>query len=502
MKTRLRFLLAAFFLVACVARGASPAKPNLVIIYADDLGYGDVSCNGATKIQTPHLDRVAREGRRFTQAHATSATCTPSRFALLTGIYPWRRTDTKILPGDARLLIQPGTETIPAVLGKAGYTSAAIGKWHLGLGAEDLNWNGDVKPGPLEIGFSTCFLIPATGDRVPCVYVKDHRVAGLDPNDPIAVSYGQPIGNDPTGKAHPELLKYKYSHGHDQTIVNGISRIGYMTGGQSARWVDEDMADVLTREAVGFIARNRSKPFFLYFATQDIHVPRMPHARFAGKSGLGRRGDAILQFDWCVGEVLAALDRLGLAENTLVLISSDNGPVVNDGYQDGAVEHLDGHSPAGGLRGGKYSAFEAGTRVPFVLRWPARVRPGVSHALVSQLDLFATFAALAGQPLPPGAARDSRDASAALIGDDAKGSDFVIQHALNGRLGVRTAGWKYIEPGPGQPKNPNSNIELGNSATAQLYHLETDPGETKNLAADHPQKVEELRALLEKARSG
>lgn len=502
MKTRLRFLLAAFSLAAGLAQGAGPAKPNIVVIYADDLGYGDASCYGATKIQTPHLDRVAREGRRFTQAHATSATCTPSRFALLTGVYPWRRTDTNILPGDARLLIQPGTATIPSLLGKAGYASAVVGKWHLGLGAADLDWNGEIKPGPLEIGFSTCFLIPATGDRVPCVYVQDHRVVGLDPADPIAVSYGQPIGQDPTGKTHPELLKYKYSHGHDQTIVNGISRIGYMTGGKSARWIDEDMADVLTREAVGFIARHRRQPFFLYFATHDIHVPRMPHARFAGKSGLGRRGDAILQFDWCVGEVLAALDRHGLAENTLVLISSDNGPVVNDGYLDGAVEHLDGHKPAGALRGGKYSVFEAGTRVPFVLRWPARVAPGVSHALVSQLDLLATFAALAGQPVPPGAARDSRDASAALVGGDPKGSAYVIEHAVNGRLGLRTARWKYIEPGPGQPKNFNSNIELGNNATAQLYDLETDPGETKNVAAGYPQKVEELSALLAAARSG
>lgn len=493
-------LLLALFAPALFA--ADAAKPNIVVIYADDLGYGDVSCNGATKIKTPNLDRIAREGRRFTNAHATSATCTPSRFALLTGIYPWRRSDAKILPGDARLLIAPGTGTIPSVLQGAGYTSAAIGKWHLGLGAEDLNWNGDIKPGPLEIGFNTCFLIPATGDRVPCVYVENHRVVGLDPRDPISVSYAQPVGNEPTGRANPELLKYKPSHGHDQTIVNGVSRIGYMTGGQSARWVDEDMADTITRRATAFIEANRRKPFFLYFATQDIHVPRMPHSRFAGKSGLGRRGDVILQFDWCVGEILATLDRLGLAENTLLIVSSDNGPVVDDGYHDGSMENLNGHTPAGPLRGGKYSAFEAGTRVPFLLRWPARVKPGVSDALVSQLDFLATFATLTGQKIPAGVGRDSRDASSALVGDDKVGRAYVVEHAANGRLGVRTSEWKYIEPGPGVARNANTHIELGNSQAPQLYHLKSDLGETKNVAAENPQTIDALKTMLAQARAG
>jgi arylsulfatase A-like enzyme len=502
MSPRPFFLLAGLAVLASFARAADAARPNIVIIYADDLGYGDVSCYGASKVKTPNVDRLAREGRRFTNAHATSATCTPSRYALLTGAYPWRRDDAKILPGDARLLIAPGTPTIPSVLKPAGYASAAIGKWHLGLGAENLDWNGEVKPGPIEIGFTTCFLIPATGDRVPCVYLEDHRVVGLDPKDPIQVSYGKPIGNEPTGKDHPELLKYKPSHGHDQTIVNGISRIGYMSGGKSARWVDEDMADTITRRATSFIEQHRNEPFFLYFATQDIHVPRMPHSRFEGKSGLGRRGDVILQFDFCVGEILAALDRLGLAQNTIVILSSDNGPVVDDGYHDGAVENLNGHTPAGALRGGKYSAFEAGTRVPFVVRWPARVKPGVSNALVSQLDLLATFASVAGQKVPASAARDSHDASAALFGADAKGRDFVIEHAVNGRLGVRTADWKYIEPGPGPAKNVNTNTELGNSQTPQLYRLSNDVGEQRNVAAENPAKVDELKAMLTKARAG
>ena len=501
--SRLLLLLtiAAVPAVYAAGVGSSATRPNIVIIYADDLGYGDVSCYGATAIKTPHIDRVAREGRRFTNAHATSATCTPSRFALLTGVYPWRRTDAKILPGNAPALITPEIGTAPAILQQAGYTTAAVGKWHLGLGGETLDWNTDIKPGPLEIGFNTCFLIPATGDRVPCVFVQDHRVVGLDPQDPIQVSYSQPIGHDPTGKEHPELLKYKFSHGHDQTIVNGISRIGYMSGGQRARWVDEDIADTLTRRATAFIEENRRRPFFLYFATQDIHVPRVPHSRFLGKSGLGRRGDAILQLDFCVGEVLGTLDRLGLAQNTIVIVSSDNGPVVDDGYHDGSVENLDGHLPAGPLRGGKYSAFEAGTRIPLILRWPARVKPGVSDALVTQLDFFATFAALVGRKIPAKAGRDSRDGSAAFFGSDAKGRDFIIEHAVNGRLGVRTAAWKYIEPGPGLAKNVNTNIELGNSTSPQLYDLKTDVGEKKNVAEQNPQVVEELKAMLASMRA-
>jgi len=503
MKVCLRLFSVLFsLLVGGVCSAVAADKPNVVIIYADDLGCGDLSCYGATKITTPNIDRLARDGRRFTEAHATSATCTPARYALLTGEYPWRRSDAKILPGDARLLIAPGTVTLPGILQQAGYTTAAVGKWHLGLGTEGIDWNKDVTPGPLEIGFNTCFILPATGDRVPCVFFEDHRVVGLDPNDPITVSYGKPIGNEPTGKTHPELLKYQPSHGHDQAIVNGISRIGYMTGGQAARWVDEDIADVLTQRATRFIEKNRSTPFFLYFATQDVHVPRVPHPRFAGKSGLGRRGDVILQFDWCVGEVLGTLDRLGLTENTIVILSSDNGPVVDDGYHDGSAENLGEHKPAGPLRGGKYSAFEAGTRIPLLIRWPGHLKPGVSPALVSQIDFAATFALLTEQRIPAGAFRDSRDARRALFGADSAGREYVVEHAVNGRLGIRSSEWKYIEPGPGPARNANTGIELGNSPTPQLYNLKEDIGERTNIASGHPDRVEQLRAELARVRGG
>jgi arylsulfatase A-like enzyme len=487
---------------ACLLPGltqAAQARPrNVVLIYADDLGYGDVGCYGATKVATPNVDRLAREGVRFVNAHSASATCTPSRYAMLTGEYAWRRKGTGVLPGDARLIIEPGRTTLASLMKRAGYKTGVVGKWHLGLGAGELDWNREIKPGPLDIGFDYCFLIPATGDRVPCVFVEDRQVIGLDPKDPIQVSYKQPVGDEPTGKDHPELLKMHPSHGHDQTIVNGISRIGYMSGGKAARWVDENIADTITGKAVAFIEKYKEEPFFLYFATHDIHVPRVPHPRFAGKSGLGPRGDVILEFDWSVGEVLKTLDRLDLAENTLVIFSSDNGPVVDDGYKDQAVELLDGHKPAGPLRGGKYSAFDAGTRVPFVVRWPGRVKPGVSEALACQIDLPASMAAMTGQKLGFEDAPDSFDVLGALLGQAPAGRDHLVEHA--GSLSLIQGDWKYIEPSKGPRMNVNTNTEMGNAPQPQLYHLKEDLGERNDVATQNLERVKEMAALLQKIR--
>jgi len=491
-------LTAAAVMVPAKLRAAEAKLPNVVVIYADDLGYGDIGCYGATKVKTPNIDRLAYEGLRFTNAHSPSATCTPSRYAMLTGEYAWRQKGTGIARGDARMIIQPGRTTLPSVMQRAGYTTGAVGKWHLGLGAQDreLNWNVDIKPGPLDIGFDYCFLIPATGDRVPCVYVENRRVVGLDPEDPIQVSFDKPIGDEPTGKDHPELLRMHPSHGHDQTIINGISRIGYMSGGKAARWVDEDIADVITGKAKDFIEKNRDKPFFLYFSTHDIHVPRVPHPRFAGKSGMGPRGDAIVQLDFCAGEILKTLDRLNLAENTLVIFTSDNGPVVDDGYKDQAVEKLNGHKPAGPLRGGKYSAFDAGTRVPFIVRWPGHVKSGQSDALVSQVDFMASFVALTGRRLASDDAPDSFDILAALLGKSLVGRDHLVEHA--NVLSLIKGNWKYIEPGKGPKINKNTNTELGIDPEQQLYNLRDDLGEKHDVASEHPEVVKELAGLLKK----
>lgn len=492
---------------ALTLAGRSPAAapvrrgPNIVLIYADDVGYGDLSCYGATRVSTPNLDKLAGAGIHFTNVHASSATCTPSRYSLLTGEYAWRKEGTGILPGDAPLIIAPGRTTLPSLLKRRGYATAVVGKWHLGLGSGNIDWNGEIKPGPLEIGFDYAFLIPATGDRVPCVFVENHRVANLDAKDPIRVSYAAPFPGEPTGREHPELLKLKPSHGHDQAIVNGVSRIGYMTGGKSALWVDENIADVLTSKATAFIERQKANPFFLYFATHDVHVPRLPNPRFTGKTSMGPRGDAIVELDWSVGRILDALDRNGLADNTLVMFSSDNGPVVDDGYRDQAVEKLGGHRPAGPLRGGKYSNFDGGTRVPLIARWPGHIRADSrSHALISQVDLLASFAGLAGQKVPDDAAPDSVNVLPALLGQSKTARRSLVEDA--GALAVIEGDWKLIAPGDGPKMNTNTNTELGNDPQPQLYNLASDLGEKTNLAAQHPDRVRELTALLDKIRAG
>ena len=473
--------------------------PNIVLIYMDDLGYGDVSSYGATALQTPQMDRLAKEGLRFTDAHSTAATCTPSRYALLTGEYAWRKPGTGVLPGNAALIIEPGRTTLPSVLQRAGYATGVVGKWHLGLGPKGgPDWNAEVTPGPNAVGFDYAFIMAATGDRVPTVYIENRRTVGSDPSDPISVSYGKPIGDWPTGKDHPELLTLHPSHGHDQAIVNGISRIGYMTGGRRALWKDEDMADVFAGKAVSFIDTHKDKPFFLYFATHDPHVPRVPHPRFAGKTTLGPRGDAIAQADWCVGEILGALDRLNLTRNTVVILTSDNGPVIDDGYKDSAVEKLGSHRPAGPYRGGKYSNFEGGTRVPLIVRWPGGVTPGTSTALVSQVDLLASLAALTGQRLGSTDAPDSFDMMPVLLGKSTSGRTELVAQA--GALSLRQGNWKYIEPNAKQKVSRDTNMELGNDTVPQLYDLSADPGETTNLAASDPDRVREMTAELDRIR--
>jgi arylsulfatase A-like enzyme len=479
---------------------AGQDRPNIVLIYADDVGYGDLSCYGATAVRTPNIDSIAGAGLKFTNAHAPSATCTPSRYALMTGQYAWRKPGTGVLPGDARLIIGQDQLTVPGMLKKAGYRTGVVGKWHLGLGNGNIDWNGEIEPGPLELGFDYSFIIPATPDRVPCVFVENHRVVNADPADPIQISYEKPFPGEPTGRANPELLKMKPSHGHDMAIVDGVSRIGYMKGGKSALWVDEDIVDTLSTHALRFIDENKTRPFFLYYATHDIHVPRLPNARFRGKTSMGPRGDAIAELDWSVGQVLAALDRNGLRDKTLVLFSSDNGPVVDDGYQDEAVEKLGTHKPAGEYRGGKYSNFDGGTRVPFLAQWPGRIKSdAVSNALVGQVDLLSTMAALTGQAIPRDQGPDSLNVLPALLGKSSKGRQTLVEHA--DALALIDGDWKVIEASSKPAVNKNTHTELGNNPKPQLYNLATDPGEQQNLAAKYPERVQSMLAELNNVRA-
>jgi arylsulfatase A-like enzyme len=497
--------------VACVllcvasglATGAESRKPNIIVIMADDLGYGDVSCYGATALTTPHIDRLAAEGRRFTSGYCSASTCTPTRFSFLTGTYAFRQKGTGIAAPNAPAIIQPGTATIASILKSAGYSTAVIGKWHLGLGgAAGPDWNGELKPGPREIGFDRCFLLPTTNDRVPQVYVENHRVRNLDPADPLWVGDMLPGPDHPTGITHRDTLKMDWSRGHNGTIHNGISRIGFYTGGMQARFRDEDLADEWVKQSVAWIEEHRDRPFFLFFASHDLHVPRIPHERFQGKTPLGYRGDSIVQLDWCVGELLATLDRLQLAENTLVVFCSDNGPVLDDGYKDGAVEQLGDHKPAGPYSGGKYTIQEGGTRTPFIARWKGRIAPGVSDEVVCTIDLAASVAALTGATPADDACLDSMNVLGALLGDEgARGRDYLVQqdNGQAGNFGLRVGNWKLQRSGVGRNKKKAA------TAGIRLYDLAADAAEAQDVSEDHPEIAarldEQLERLIQAGRS-
>lgn len=499
------FCAAALSAVSAVPAPARE-KPNVIVVLADDLGYGDVSAYaaGTPTLKTPNIDRLAENGLRFRRAYAASATSSPSRYALLTGVYPWR-SRVAILPGDAPLIIPTDKPTVASMFRELGYRTGVVGKWHLGLGKGNNDWNRRISPGPSEIGFDESFITAATNDRVPCVYFSNGSVVGADPADPIEVSFSHGFDGEPTGKSRPDLLKIRPSHGHADSIVNGISRIGFMKGGNAARWKDETMAETFSAEALKFIDENKDRPFFLYYALHQPHVPRVPNPKFAGKSGLGARGDVILEADAQIGELLDFLDEKGLSEDTLIVFSSDNGPVLDDGYVDEAAElaRERGHSPTGGLRGGKYSLFEGGTRVPLIVSWRGKVAPGVSDVPVSQLDLYASLAALVGGSVP--AEADSRNYLDVFLGkkkdkSDGRGS-FVIE--AGGQLGYREGDFVYI---PAHPRAPRvawqTGIELGNSDADALYEISSDAAQRENLAETNPKKAARMRESMAKETGG
>ncbi|MFB9052747.1 arylsulfatase [Formosa undariae] len=470
------------------------SKPNIVVIYLDDLGYGDLSSYGATELRTPHIDALATGGVKFTNGYATSATCTPSRYAMLTGMYPWKNKDAKILPGDAPLLIDTQQHTLPKLLSKAGYQTAIVGKWHLGLGSGNVNWNETIKPSPNEVGFDESYILAATQDRVPTVYIENGDVVNLDKNDPIEVDYKTNFEGEPTAISNPEMQTMKWHHGHNNSIVNGIPRIGYMKGGEAAKWSDVDMADHFLVKAQNYVKTHKAKPFFLYYAMQQPHVPRTPHPRFVGKSGMGPRGDVILEADWCIGEFMKTLEEEGILENTLIVFSSDNGPVLNDGYYDDAVEKLGNHDPKGGLRGGKYSLFEAGTRVPFITYWKNHINPSVSDAIVCQIDLLASFGHLVGIE---DNTTDSKNYLNTLLGETKKGRDHLIIEAKS-NTALRSGDWLMIPPYKGSAMNKKVGTETGVLLQYQLFNLNEDLGQENNLAESNPKKLKDMIQIFER----
>ncbi len=479
------------------AAAAAKKQPNVIVILADDLGKGDVGVYGSTAIKTPNLDQLANGGVCFNSGYASSATSTPSRYAMFTSMYPWKNKGAHILSGDAPLIIETSQYTLPKMMQSAGYTTAAIGKWHLGMGAGNLDWNEQISPSANDIGFDYSCLIAATNDRVPTVYVENGRVLGLDPSDPLKVNYKKNFEGEPTAMTNPELLKMEWSHGHNNSVLNGIPRIGFQTGGKSAMWVDEDMADYFVDKVKRFVDENEDEPFFLYYGLHQPHVPRAPHSRFVGATDLGPRGDAIVEADWCVGELIAHLESKGLLENTIIIFSSDNGPVLNDGYKDQAADNSNKHNQLGDVRGGKYSKFEGGTNVPFFVYWKGTVRPVRSDAMICQMDIMPSLAKLLKIEIPE---MDGEEQLAALMGKSKKGREDLV-HAANKQLSYRSGKWALIPPYSGEERNKTGN-ELGNLGVISLWDLSVDPLQRTNVAEQYPDITEKLYAEFKEITEG
>lgn len=482
MKNPIQTLILLFCQVAILhAQEPTAAKtPNIIVILADDVGWGDPGCYGATKVKTPNIDRLAREGQRFANSHASAACCTPTRYSLITGQYSWRRDaiglNKGVANGDSPLLIPTDVANAPSLLKQAGYQNAIIGKWHLGFGLTRPNYNQELRPGPLEIGFHEFFGLPATNDRIPTVFVRDHKVLNLDPADPLSYTYNE-----------EEAKKQGMT-----PFAAGRNRIGWSKGGKSAWWKDTEIADTFTRECLQFIERNKEKRFFLLFTPHNVHAPIIPHPRFDGSSGLGKRADMLHELDASIGEILATLDRLQLAKDTLIIFSSDNGSYATN---------ESGHKPNGPFSGVKSQLWEGGHRVPFIVRWPARIQPGVSDDLVSTIDVPATLCAAVGIAVPKDALPDSYNLLPALLGEkNAPKRENLVLLSGSGHLAIRCQQYKYM---------PNLAYADGWKAAAQkapnapakpaLFDLTKDPGETNNLYPTETATAKRLAEELAKA---
>lgn len=498
-------LILVTFITACVPfreNRSQQKQPNVIIINADDLGYGDVGAYGATKVSTPNIDQLAQEGRRFTDAHSASAVCSPSRYALITGEYPSRKNYWGPIFLRHPLMIDTAQVTIGQVMKEAGYSTAAIGKWHLGFTNDrPVDWNKDLKPGPLELGFDYYFGVPVLNSHPPFVYVENHKVVGSDPDDPLV--YGEKAATED----FPEKWNIEIGGGKAAHALYKDRKVGTILKNKTIEWIKEHKDD--------------DNPFFLYFATTNIHHPFTPASQFIGTSEAGRYGDFIHELDWMVGEVLSTLDEEGLKENTLVIFTSDNGGMLNQGGQDAWKA---GHRLNADLLGFKFDAWEGGHRIPFIARWPGKIPAGTeSDELISNVDLLATLAALVERPLEENEGPDSYNILPALIGSPAERirDHLVISPAQGKNLAIRKGKWIYISSQNGGgftgteigehtlggaaahllTKHVNSDIENGkikpDAPPAQLYDLESDPAQMKNLYHEHPEIVEQLKTLLE-----
>ncbi|MDF1739067.1 MAG: arylsulfatase [Verrucomicrobiales bacterium] len=508
-------LFAILSLSGVSARADSESTPNVVLIFADDLGYGDLGCYGATKVKTPNIDKLAAEGRRFTDAHSASAVCTPSRYGLMTGEYPFRAAGGRGLWGPAPitspLLIDTGTETIADVFKSSGYETAAFGKWHLGFGEGSNDWQEPLRPGPQDLGFDYYFGMPVVNSAPPYVYVENDRIVGSDPEDPLVYLGRNAKGTTPITPIPPEAA---------QRSANQFS------GGVKAHKLfnDFEVGTTLAGKATDWIKARGEAPFFLYFATTNVHHPFTPAERFQGSSEAGPYGDFVHELDWIVGEVMKSLEEKGVADNTLVIITSDNGGMFNHGGRRAAEL---GHKINGDLLGSKFGIWEGGHRVPFIAWWPEKIEAGtVSDQLINSVDLKASFAALTDQVLSPDEQKDSINMLPALTGDPEKPlrtGMFMTPHKPS-HMSLRQGKWMFIPAQSdggftGSKPNqhawggaavaklvgtPNSDIENGKiksgAAPAQLYDLEADVNQTTNLYYEHPEVTQKMSAAIRKAK--
>jgi len=477
MTRTLKSLLLA--LAALAGTALARDRPNLIVILADDMGIGDVSHNGG-KAPTPHIDRLAREGMRFTDAHSSSSVCTPTRYALLTGRYNWRSPLKKgVLGGTSECLIRHGETILPAFLGDSGYRSTVVGKWHLGLGwskldeparaesgpTEGAGWGIDYTEraagGPCDLGFDEDFLFPASLDMAPYVYLRNDRVI-----------------------ERPTVTKEFHPNRKGPAVRD---------------MVPEQCLGDFAREARAFIARQAEQedPFFLYLPLTSPHTPIAPSERWVGKSAIGPYGDFLMETDWVVGEVMAELEACGELDETLIVFTADNGCSPQAGIPE--LEKR-GHHPCGELRGHKADLYEGGHRVPFLVRWPGKVKPGTrSDRTLCQTDLFATFAGLLGREPEGAEAVDSVSFLPTLLGEEQGPRGATVHHSINGSFALRKGPWKLcLCPGSGGWSAPKPGVAWKDKSLprVQLFKLDEDPGETRNLEARFPEKVEELAAEL------
>ena len=476
--------LAAVLLLGCwsVAIGQSGAPPNIVYILADDLGYGDVSAyNESGRIATPHIDQLARQGVRFTDAHTSSAVCTPTRYGILTGRYNWRSTlKQSVLSGYSRALIAPERLTVAELLQQNGYHTAFVGKWHLGwdwafVGDSNnrdqlsshpaVDFSQPIENGPTEQGFTYSYGFSGSLDMPPYVYVENRQPTTVPTDSTVSVD------------------------------DKGFWRRG-LTGSD---FVHADVLPHLTSKAVRYIEQRAkgAQPFFLYFALPAPHTPILPTTEFMGKSNTNFYGDFVLQVDDVVGQVMTTLEKQGIADNTLLIFTSDNGCSPRANFEELAEV---GHDPSGGFRGHKADIYEGGHRVPFVVRWPDQVKRGrVTDEVICTTDLMATVAEIVGTSLPPGAGEDSYSLLPVLT--EAAYSkplrEATVHHSIGGRFAIRQGNWKLILwPGSGGWSYPNTPEDLAGLPSVQLFNLAEDPAEEENLAGAYPQRVVKLRALL------